>query len=105
MHVCWDCRAFALPVIEQWRDCRDVSCGFLWKWSACRKVPLIPRRTRVIGRKEACRSEAIVHRLEVGGADQDVVARIKGIETETMVNAQFDPGPRHDLHQPACSPG
>ena len=76
-----NCRAFALPVIEQWRDCRNVGRGYLWKWSACRKVLFIPRRTGVIGCKEAYRSETVVHVFEVRGASDDVVVSVKRVET------------------------
>jgi hypothetical protein len=41
----------------------------------------------MIGRKEAYRSEAIVHLLQVGGAGQDVVARIKRIKPKSIANA------------------
>src|ERR1700751_5014524 len=99
VHVCWDCRAFALPVIEQWRDCRNVSRGYLWKWSACRKVLFIPRGARVIGCKEACRSETIVHVFEIRGTRDDVVASVKWVDAETIANAEFDPGTGHELHQ------
>jgi hypothetical protein len=60
-----NCLVFALPVLEQCRDRRNVSCGFLWKWSARREVLFIPRWTGVIGCKEACRSETIMHVFEV----------------------------------------
>jgi len=43
----------------------------------------------MVGRKEACRSETVAHLLEVGGARQDVVARIKRIETETVASAEL----------------
>ena len=84
---------------EQWRHRRDIGHGFRWKRLACREVLFIPRRTRVIGRKEACRSEAIVHLFEIGGARQYVVVRVKWVETETIANAEFYPGARHELHQ------
>lgn len=66
---------------------------------ACRKVLFITRRTAMVGRKEACRSEAIVHLFKVGGTGQYVVARIKRVETETIANAELYPGARHELHQ------
>ena len=84
---------------EQWRDRRDIGHGFRWKRLACCEVLFVPRRTRMVGRKEACRSEAIVHLFEIGGARQYVVARIKRVETETIANAEFNPGARHELHQ------
>src|ERR1700733_11944547 len=66
------CRVFVPRVIEQWHDQGDVSDGFWWKRMACREVVFIPRRTRVIGRKESSRSETIVHLFEVGGARKNV---------------------------------
>jgi hypothetical protein len=93
-------RAFTMFVIEQWRDCRNVSRGFLWKRSPCREVLFVPRWTRVIGCKESRRSEAIVHLFEVRGARDDVVVSVKRVETETIANAKFDPGAGHELHQP-----
>jgi hypothetical protein len=76
-----NCGVFTLLIAEQGCDSRDVSQGIRWKWLAGCQVLLIPRRTRMIGRKETCRSEAIEHLLEVRGARQDVVVRIKGVET------------------------
>ena len=61
-------RVFSMSVIEQWRDRRNVGRGFLWKRSPCREVLFIPRWTGVIGRKEACRSETVVHVFKVSGA-------------------------------------
>src|SRR6266704_4413072 len=68
------CGVFTLPVAEQWRDSRNVSYCIRWKRFACCEVLLKTRRTCVVGSKEACRSEAVAHLLEVGGARQDVVA-------------------------------
>jgi hypothetical protein len=59
---------FTLPVAEQRRDRRDVGDGFGRKWLTCCEVLFVPRRTGVVGRKEACRSEAVVHLFKVGGA-------------------------------------
>ena|SRR6266478_1383100 len=59
---------FTLLVGEQWRHSRDIGHGFWWKRLACREVLLIQRRTGMVSRKEACRSEAIVHLFKVGGA-------------------------------------
>ena len=83
---------FTLLVGEQWRHRRDIGHGFRWKRLACREVLFIPRRTCVVGRKEACRSEAVVHLPEIRGARKYVVARIKGVEAETIANAEFNPG-------------
>ena len=91
---------FGVSVIEQWCDGRNVTYGFLWKRSARREVLFVPRWTRVIGCKEACRSETIVHLFEVRGARDDVVVSVKRVETETIANAKFDPGAGHELHQP-----
>jgi hypothetical protein len=59
---------FTLLLGEQWRHSRDIGHGFWWKRSACREMLFITRRTGMVGRKEACRSEAIVHLFKVGGA-------------------------------------
>src|SRR5947208_10811453 len=59
----------------------------------------IPRRTRVVGRKEACRSETVVHLPKIRSARKYVVARIKGVEAEAVAHAEFNPGVRHELHQ------
>ena len=53
----------------------------------------------MVGRKEACRSETVVHLFEICSARQYVVARIKRVETETVANAELHPGARHELHQ------
>ena len=79
-------------------DRRGTGRSFGWERLSCYEVLFIPHRTRVIGRKEACRSEAIVHLLEIGRACQNAIARIKRVETETIANAEFDPGAGHDLH-------
>ena len=79
-----NCLVFALPVLEQGHDCRNVSRGFLWKRSPCRAVLFIPRWTRVIGCKEACRSEMVVHVFEVSGARDDVVVNVKWVGAETI---------------------
>src|SRR5882724_4664141 len=97
------CGVFSLLVAEQRRDRRDVSYRICWKRLARCEVLLKARRTCVVGGKEARRSEAIVHLLEVSGARQDVVARIKRVETETIANAELDPGARHELHQAHCA--
>ena len=95
--------AFTLLVGEQWRNSSDIGHGFRRKRLACCEVLFVPRRTRVVGRKEASRSEAIVHLFEVRGARQYVVVRIKWVETEAIANAEFYPGARHDLHQAHCT--
>jgi len=59
----------------------------------------------MVGRKKACRAETVVHLLEVSSARQYVVAWIKRVETETIANAEFNPGARHQLHQAHCTPG
>src|ERR1700751_5860930 len=92
-----NCGMFTL-LVQQWRDRRDVGRSFGWKRLACREVLFIPRRTSVIGRKEACRSEPIVHVLGIRGAGDDVVVSVKRVETEPLANAEFDPGSGHDLH-------
>jgi hypothetical protein len=93
-------RVFSMSVIEQWRDRRNVSRGFLWKRSPCREVLFIPLWTCVMGCKEACRSETVVHVFEVSGARDDVVVNVKWVGAETIANAEFDPGAWHELHQP-----
>src|SRR5882724_8916105 len=95
---------FTLPVAEQCRDRRDVLYCIRWKRFACCEVLLKTRWTCVVGSKEACRSEAVAHLLEVGGARQDVVASIKRIETEIIANTELDPGTRHELHQAHSTP-
>lgn len=95
-----NCGMFTLLIVQQWCDSRDVSCGFLRKWSACRKVLFIPRRTRMIGCKEACRSETVMHVFEVRDAGDDVIVSIKRVETEPIANPEFDPSTGHELHQP-----
>src|SRR6516225_4956860 len=87
-----NCGMFTLLIAEQGCDSRDVSQGIRWKWLAGCQVLLIPRRTRMVGRKETCRSEAIEHLLEVRGARQYVVAWIKRVGTETIAKAEFNPG-------------
>ena len=64
------CALFILLVTEQCRDGSDVGRSFRWKRLSCCEVLFIPRRTRVVSRKEACRSEAIVHFLKIRGARQ-----------------------------------
>ena len=83
------CGAFALHVTEQWRDCRNVGRGLRWKPLACCEVLFIPRRTGVIGSKEACRSEAVVHLLQVPGGCQNIVAGIERIEPESIALGVF----------------
>ena len=90
---------FALLVGEQWCHSRDIGHGFWWKRLACREVLFITRRTGMVGRNEACGSEAIVHLFKVGGARQYVVVRVEWVETETMAHAELNPGARHKLHQ------
>jgi hypothetical protein len=57
----------------------------------------------VVGRKEAWRSEAVVHLPEIRSARKYVVARIKGVEAEAVANAEFNPSARHELHQAHCT--
>ncbi len=90
---------FTLLAVQQWRDRRDVGRGFGWKRLSCCEVLFISRRTCVVGRKEAWRSEAAVHLLKVGSTRQYVVASVKRIETEAVAIAEFYLGARHELHQ------
>jgi hypothetical protein len=46
------CGALTVFVAEQWCDCSDIGHGVRWKQSPCCEVMFIPRRTRVVGRKE-----------------------------------------------------
>jgi hypothetical protein len=94
------CRALTLLVTEQWRNGRNVRHGFRRKRLACREVLFIPRRPRVVGCKDACRSEAVAQLPEIPGACQNVVARIKRIEAKLMASAELNPSARHELHQP-----
>ena len=93
------CGALSVFVADQWCNCSDIGHGVRWKRSPCCEVMFIPRRTRVVGREEACRSEAVVHLPEIRGARKYVVARIKGVEAKAVANAEFNPGARHELHQ------
>jgi len=93
------CGAFSVFVAEQWYDCSDIGHGVRRKRLPRCEVMFIPRRTRVVSRKEACRSEAVVHLLEIGGACQYVAQRVKWLETEPIATAEFNPGGRHELHQ------
>src|ERR1700743_2699137 len=88
---------------DQRRELLDVGRRLRRERSTCCQMLLIAQRTRVIGRKEAGRSEAVMHLFEVCGAGQYVVVRIKWVETEPIANAEFYPGARHDLHQPHCA--
>jgi hypothetical protein len=97
------CGALSVFVADQWCDYSDIGHGVRWKRLPCCEVMFIPRRTRVVGRKEACRSEAVVHLPEIRGARKYVVARIKGVEAEAVANAEFNPGARHELHQAHCT--
>ena len=81
--------AFTLRVAEQSGDRSDVGRGFGWKRFASCELLFKSRRTCVVGRKEACRAEAIAHLFEVGSARQFVVASVKRIETETIASAEF----------------
>src|SRR5579872_7053883 len=94
-----NCGMFTLLVAQQWCDCRDVGRSFRWKRLSCYEVLFITRRTGMVGRKKACRSEAIVHLFKICSASQYVVARIIRVETKTMANTELYPGARHELHQ------
>src|ERR1700752_661581 len=94
-----NCGLFTLLVVQQWCDRRDVGRSFRWKRLSCYEVLFITRRTGMVGRKEACRSAAIVHLFEICSARQYVVASVKRVETEIMANAELYPGARHELHQ------
>src|SRR6516164_6077483 len=59
----------------------------------------------MVGREEARRSETFVHLFKVHGAREDVVARIKGIETQPVASAELNPSTRHELHQAYCAAG
>jgi hypothetical protein len=83
-----------LTVSEQWRDRRNAQNGYLRKRATRRKTLFIPRRTSVIGRKEASRTETVVHVFQIRGTYNDIVASVKWIGAETIVNAEFDPGSR-----------
>src|SRR6185312_12056350 len=74
-----NCGMFTLLVVQQWGDRGDVGRSFGWERLSCEEVLFISRRTCMVGRKEACRAEAVVHLSEVGGARQYVVASIKRI--------------------------
>ena len=76
------CAPFILLVTEQRRDGGDIGRSFRRKRLSSCEMLFIPRRTRVIGRKEAHLSEAVVHLPEIRGARKYVVARIKGVEAE-----------------------
>src|SRR5882757_1007477 len=97
------CRVCSLLGTEQGRDRGDIGHGFRWERLACREVLFIPRRSRVVGRKESCRSKALMHLPEIRGAGQYVVSWIKRIETKLIANAELDPGTRHELHQAHCA--
>jgi len=92
------CCVFGLRITEQRRDRGDIGRGFRRKRLARRKVLFIPCWTRVIGRDEARRSEAIVHVLHIRSACQYVVSRVKWVEPEPIASAELRPGGRHELH-------
>jgi len=68
------CGVSTLLVIEQRHDRRDVGDGFWRKRLACCEVLFIPRRTRMVGRKEARRAEAVVHLSEVGSTRENMLS-------------------------------
>src|SRR6185437_13582317 len=94
------CGMLTLLVVQQWCDRRDVGRSFGWKRLSCHEVLFISQRTGMVGRKNACRSEPIVHFAEIRSARHDVVVRIKWIDAQSVSDAQFNPGAWHDLHQP-----
>src|SRR6516164_312169 len=100
-----NCGEFALLFGEHRRDRGDVGDGVLRKRFPCCEVLFVPRRTGMVGRKEACRSEAIVHLLQIRGASHNVVVRIEGIETQLIASAELNPSARHKLHQAECAAG
>ena len=59
----------------------------------------------MVGRKKASRSETVVHFAEIRSARHDVVVRIKGVDAQSVSDAQFNPGAWHDLHQPESASG
>jgi hypothetical protein len=56
---------FTLLVVQQWSDRRDVGRSFGWKRLSCYEVLFISPRTCMVGRKEACRPETVVHLLRM----------------------------------------
>jgi len=97
--------ALSVFVADQWCDCSDIGQGVRWKRLPCCEVMFIPRRTRVVGRKEACRSEAVVHLPEIRSARKYVVARIKGVEAEAVANAEFNQVPGMSCIRPIAPRG
>jgi len=57
-------------------------------------------RGRPAATDESRRFETVVLFAELRGACHDVVVAIKGVNAQSVSDAQFNPGARHDLHQP-----
>ena len=72
--------AFILLRSEQRREHRNVGHGFGRERSPRLQMLLIAQRTRMVGRKEPSRSEAVMHLFEVRCARQYVVVRVIRVE-------------------------
>ena len=96
--------------INDRRERGNVRPRFWRKRSTCSQVLFVTLWARIVGGEEAKRSEAVVHFAEVCSARQDVVARIKRVNAQSISNAQFDQvrgmiciSPRAPLGEVTCS--
>jgi hypothetical protein len=78
-------------VVNERRERSYVRLRFRRKRSPCCQMLLIPLRTRVVSGEKSGRSETVVHFTEVSCTCHDVIVRIKGINAQSVTDAQFNP--------------
>jgi hypothetical protein len=85
---------------DERRERGDIGARFGRQRTARRAVLVIAAGTGIVGREHRGDiAVAVPHLAQIGGACEDVVARIVGIAAEPVADAQARPGVGHDLHQ------
>ncbi|SFI52218.1 hypothetical protein SAMN02799626_00027 [Caulobacter sp. UNC279MFTsu5.1] len=86
-------------LLEQRPKALNVGVGFGGQGRVAREIALIPRRTGVVGGREAWRAKPIVHLSKVRSAGHDVGPWFKRIIAQVQLGAQGAPSSRHQLQE------
>ena len=77
--------------VDHRRERRDIGPRLIRQRPTGRQMAFVASRSRIVGSEEARRAKPVMELSHVGGAGQDVVARIIGIGTEPVASAQVAP--------------